>query len=640
MMPLMNLISIENLSKTLKDTPLFEGVSLGINLHDRIGLIGNNGTGKTTFLRLLTGDLESDTGTLARNRELNISILEQHPVFSEGSTIHETLYDGTSASIKLLNEYRICLDSYQHHGSSGAELAALTEKMDKNHGWEIENTYQSLLTELAISDFSQEVESLSGGMKKKVALARSLASKPNLLILDEPTNHLDIQTIEWLEKFIISSRLGCIVVTHDRYFLDSTCTKIFEIDRKKVFTYEGNYSTFLEKKEQRIAEEQAGQNKIEAVLRVELEWLKRGPKARAGKDRGRKQRIQDLMDNRISKELEQAEFSSSHRRLGKKVLELHAIEKSYGSLRVINPFTYKFKQGERIGLIGINGSGKTTFLDIITESIQADSGTIDKGINTEFGYYDQMNRPLKEELTVLEYISNISEQISLQPGQSISATRFLEMFGFNTSFHRITLSRLSGGEKRRLFLISILIKNPNFLILDEPTNNLDIETLRKLEDYLNSFPGCVLIVSHDRAFLDRTTDFLFIFDRSGAIKGYAGNYSEYRQDYGFQQEIPVNPGNSPKTTSVPSPIPSPVSTGKQRLEKKRKLTFKERQEFNTILEDIDALEEEKSSLEESFTNTTIQPDRLEANSKRYTEVVHLIEEKSARWEHLAEIDEG
>jgi len=639
MMPLMNLISIENLSKTLKDSALFEGVSLGINLHDRIGLIGNNGTGKTTFLRLLTGDLESDTGTLARNRELKISILEQHPVFAEGSTIQDALYAGTSVSIKLLNEYRACLDSYQHHGSSGAELAALTERMDKNHGWEIENTYQSLLTELDITDFTQKIDALSGGMKKKVALARSLASQPNLLILDEPTNHLDIQTIEWLEKFIISSRLGCIVVTHDRYFLDSTCTKIFEIDRQKIFTYEGSYTTFLEKKEQRIAEEQAGQNKIEAVLRVELEWLKRGPKARAGKDRGRKQRIQDLMDNRISKELEQSEFSSSHRRLGKKVLELTALKKSYGVNRVINPFTYSFKQGERIGLIGANGSGKTTFLDMITESIPADSGKIDKGINTEFGYYDQMNRPLKEDFTVLEYISNISEQISLKPGQSISAARFLEMFGFNTSFHRITLSRLSGGEKRRLFLISILIKNPNFLILDEPTNDLDIETLRKLEDYLNSFPGCVLIVSHDRAFLDRTTDFLFIFDGSGSIKGYAGIYSEYRQDYGFQQDNPNGSGNPVKSVSASSSVPAPPALKRQRLEKKRKLTFKERQEFDTLLEIIDALEDEKTALEESFSNTSIQPNQLEINNRRYPEVIALIEEKSARWEHLAEIDE-
>lgn len=631
----MNLISIENLAKTLKDSPLFEQVSLGIDLHDRIGLIGNNGTGKTTFLRLLAGDLEPDEGTIARNRELKISILEQHPQFTTGSNILDALYTGTSESIRLLNAYRTCLESYQHHESSGKKLAELTEMMDKAHGWEIENTYQSLLTELDVTDFKQQIDQLSGGIKKKAALARSLASQPNLLILDEPTNHLDIQTIEWLEKYIITSRLGCIVVTHDRYFLDSTCTKIFEIDRKKIFTYEGSYTTFLEKKEQRIEAEKAGQNKIEAILRVELEWLKRGPRARTGKDRGRKQRIQDLMDSRISRELEQSEFSSSHRRLGKKVLELTSIEKSYDGKKIIQPFTYSFKQGERIGLIGPNGSGKTTFLDMITESISIDNGKIDKGINTVFSYYDQLNRPLTEELTVLEYISNISEQIAFEPGRTISAARFLEMFGFTASFHRITISRLSGGEKRRLFLISILIKNPNFLVLDEPTNDLDIETLRRFEDYLISFPGCVLVVSHDRAFLDRITDYLFIFDGSGSIKGYAGIYSEYRQDYGFLNDNSLNQDSSSKT--IPA---AEITPRKRRLEKKRKLSFNEKQEFDTILDTIDSLEEEKSSLENSFSNSAVQPEKLAENSRRYSEILKLIEDKAARWEYLAEIDEG
>ncbi len=638
MMPVMNLISIENVSKTLKDTPLFENVSLGINLHDRIGLIGSNGSGKTTFLKLLTGDLQSDTGTIALNRELKISILEQQPLFAPGSTVTDALYSGNADSIRLLNDYRGCLASIHQHNPDHSEsrLAELTEKMDRYHGWEIENTYQSLLTELGLTDFPMKIDQLSGGMKKKVALARSLASQPNLLILDEPTNHLDIQTIEWLEKYILTSRLGCIVVTHDRYFLDSACTKIFEIDRQRLFTYEGNYSTFLERKEQRTEEEKAGQERVEAVLRVELEWLKRGPKARAGKDRGRKQRIQDLMDTRIRKQLEVSEFSSSHRRLGKKVLELKAVEKSYDRRSIINPFTYSFKQGERIGLIGANGSGKTTFLDLITEQIPMDGGKIDKGVNTEFGYYDQLNRPLKDDLMVLEYISSMHENISLGPGRIVSAARFLEMFGFDVSYHRIPIARLSGGEKRRLFLISILIQNPNFLILDEPTNDLDIDTLRKLEDYLNSFPGCVLIVSHDRAFLDRTTDYLFIFDGSGAIKGYAGVYSEYREDYRLQLAAAAEPPPSKAASSAAS---NPAEN-QQIQGRKKKLTFKERLEFDTLLEIIDALEEEKASLEESFSASSLQPEKLEDNHRRYREVLQEIEEKSVRWEYLAEIDEG
>ncbi len=640
MMPVMNLISIENVSKTLKDTPLFENVSLGINLHDRIGLIGNNGSGKTTFLKLLTGDLQSDTGTIALNRELKISTLEQQPLFAPGSTVADALYSGNTDSIRMLNDYRTCLAAIHQNRPEHSEkrLAELTEKMDRNHGWEIENTYQSLLTELGLTDILVKIDQLSGGMKKKVALARSLASRPNLLILDEPTNHLDIQTIEWLEKYILTSpsRLGCIVVTHDRYFLDSACTKIFEIDRQRIFTYEGNYSTFLERKEQRAEEEIAGQERVEAVLRVELEWLKRGPKARAGKDRGRKQRIQDLMDTRIRKQLEISEFSSSHRRLGKKVLELKAVEKSYGGRCIIKPFTYSFKQGERIGLIGPNGSGKTTFLDLVTEQIPMDGGKIDKGVNTEFGYYDQLNRPLKDDLMVLEYISGMHENISLGPGRIVSAARFLEMFGFDVSYHRIPIARLSGGEKRRLFLISILIQNPNFLILDEPTNDLDIDTLRKLEDYLNSFPGCVLIVSHDRAFLDRTTDYLFIFDGSGVIKGYAGAYSEYREDYRLQQAAASVPSPS-RTASTAASNPSEA---RQILGRKKKLTFKERLEFDTLLEIIDALEEEKASLEESFSAFSLQPEKLEDNHRRYREVLQEIEEKSVRWEYLAEIDEG
>ncbi len=622
---------MENVSKTLKDHPLFEDISLGIDLHDRIGLIGGNGTGKTTFLKLLTGVLEPDTGNIAVNRELKISILEQHPYFTAGVTVKQSLYDGTSDAVKLLNAYRECLDSYQHHGSSGGRLAELTEEMDKHHIWELENTFYSLLSELDVPDLEIKVDQLSGGLKKKVALARVLASQPNLLILDEPTNHLDIQTIEWLEKYIVTSRLGCIVVTHDRYFLDSTCTKIFEIDRNRMFTYEGNYSTYLEKKEQRIAEEQAGQNKVEAVLRVELEWLKRGPKARTGKDKGRKQRIQDLMDTRVSKQIEMSEFSSSHRRLGRKVLEMKAVEKSYSGIPVIKPFSYKFKHGERIGLIGANGSGKTTFFNLIAGTTDLDSGTIDMGINTEIGYYDQLSSALQDDVTVLEYISSRGEQIAVGPGRMVSAARFLEMFGFDVSYHRISVSRLSGGEKRRLLLISILIHNPNFLILDEPTNDLDIETLRKLEDYLDTFPGCVLIASHDRAFLDRTTDYLFIFDATGAIRGYAGIYSEYRQDYGFEQGKRSTDG-SVSGTAVPDTAP-------RRQGNKRKLTFKEKQEFDTLLEVIDSLEAEKAELEEGFLQPTRQPEHMEEQSKRYSEVLKLIEETSARWEYLAEIDE-
>ena len=617
----MNLISIEDVSKQLKDEPLFEQVSLGINDHDRIGLLGANGAGKSTFLNLVTGMLEPDSGTIAKNRELRLSMLEQSPLFSPGISVQQALYEGNSDMIRLLNAYRQCLAELGE--GSSALLEDLTERMDRYHGWDIEHSYLSLLNELGIDDPSLPVDELSGGMKKKAALARALASQPNLLILDEPTNHLDIGAVEWLEQYILSSRLACVVVTHDRYFLDAACTRIFEIDRQRIHSYEGNYAAYLDQKQQRRAQEAAGQSKINAILKDELQWLSRGPRARTGKDKGRKQRIQDLMDAQVSQEQEAADFSSSRRRLGKKVLEIKKASVSYSGNQVIRPFTFSFRRGQRIGLIGPNGSGKSTFLNMITQSVELESGEIELGVHTHFGYYDQMNHALPEEKEVLEFISDRREEVTIAPGQRVSAARFLETFGFDVSYHRIDISRLSGGEKRRLLLIATLMEHPNFLLLDEPTNDLDIQTMRKLEEYIDRFEGCLLIVSHDRAFLDRCTDYLLIFDSTGSIKGYAGQYSDYKQDL-EQQKSSKPAGNAP-------------SPAKQRSTDKKKLTFKERREFDRLLEEIDVLESEKEQLEEQFLQPT---EDLEIMTKRYETVLKLIEQKSHRWEHLAQIDEG
>ena len=617
----MNLISIDDVSKQLKEEPLFEQVSLGISEQDRIGLLGANGSGKSTFLNLITGLLEPDSGTISKNRELRLSMLDQSPRFGSGISVRQSLYEGNSCMIQLLNTYRQCLEELGDKASS--RLEELTEQMDRYHGWDIEHSYISLLTELGIYDTDQSVDQLSGGMRKKAALARVLATQPNLLILDEPTNHLDIATVEWLEQYILSSRLACIVVTHDRYFLDAACTRIFEIDRRKIYTYEGNYAAYLDQKQQRSAREAAGQSRISAILRDEMQWLMRGPRARTGKDRGRKKRIQNLMDMRTAGEQESADFSSSHRRLGKKVLEIKKASVSFSGQQVIRPFTFSFRRGQRIGLIGPNGSGKSTFLNMITGSVKLDSGEIDVGVNTHFGYYDQMNHALPEEKEVLEFITDCREQVTLAPGQQVSAAKFLENFGFDVYFHRIAISRLSGGEKRRLLLIATLMEHPNFLLLDEPTNDFDLKTMLKLEEYIERFEGCLLIVSHDRAFLDRCTDYLFIFDGTGSIKGFAGQYSEYRQELDQQ-----------KSSRTAGDAPSPV---KQKTRENRKLTYKERQEFEGLLDEIDQLEAEKAYLEKQFLQRT---DALEAQSRRYEEVLHLIEEKSRRWEHLAHIDEG
>lgn len=694
----MNLISIENLSKTVKDEPLFEGVTIGIDEGARIGFLGANGTGKSTFLRLITGEMEADSGSISRNRSLRLSMLEQVPSFTPGTSIRSYLYEDPSPKVQLLNRYRRCLENFKdesahnkkHSEISKKELELLSEQMELEGGWELEHNYLSFLSELKLNDPEQPMDQLSGGMRKKAALARALASEPNLLILDEPTNHLDIETIEWLERYLSRSgakgagsssgsvnSMGLIMVSHDRYILDAVCTHIFELDKQNIYSYVGNYSSFLEQRERRIAEMQKQQERIETILRRELEWLKQGPKARTSKDKGRKMRLQDLMEQRADAAEDSRDFTSSHRRLGKKVLELHEISKSYNAVPVVRPFGYTFKRGERIGIIGPNGSGKTTFLDMITGTVKPDSGSIDLGVNTVFGYFDQLSRPLQkdDEKTVLEYIEDFAERVKLggANGQAksesdLSAAQFLELFSFPASMHRLPLKRLSGGEKRRLHLISILIRSPNFLLLDEPTNDLDLDTLRRLEDYILNFTGCVLIISHDRAFLDRTTDYLFVFgdasapDERGLIRGFTGNYSEYRQAFPASSKKEssgstdgtsadkrpgggkgASGGRGGSTDTASSAGRSMDRSSEKSAERKRrektKLTFKEQREYEAIMTEIEALEAEKEQVEQSFSDPSADPESLPQRTARYAEIQQLLDEKIERWEYLASFAE-
>ncbi len=622
----MNVVSADNICKRVKERPLFKNVSLGITEGEKIGFIGTNGSGKSTFLNIIAGTVTPDEGKISRRNGTNISILEQTPFIEDNTTLKEFLFLDKNPGIVLAKEYYQFLETYTHTPHEEKLLGLLQSRMDKANAWDIETTYFSLLKEFKLPRADTEMKSLSGGMRKKASLARALAPRPNLLLLDEPTNHLDIDVIEWLEKYLREDIPGFIMITHDRYFLDRVCTHIMEIDREGIFKYEGNYSTFLKRKEERLTIRKNEQLKIETVLRRELEWLKRGPRARTGKDKKRKKNIENLMKARVEEDGESNDFSSSNRRLGKKILELKNVSLSLGGKRILLPFSYSFKKGERIGLIGPNGSGKSSFLNITASRIPPDSGEIDQGINTEIGYYDQLSSPLKGNETPLEFIEKTAERIKLSDGSDVSASGFLELFGIPVSIQRNCISTLSGGEKRRLYLISILAGNPNFLLMDEPTNDLDIETMKKLEDYITGFQGTALIVSHDRAFLDRTCDYLFIFRGDGSINGFFGDYSLYRQ---ISKDETSGKKEQPASFSREKTKDKPAN-------KEKPLSFKEKKEFETLMEEIEILEEKKKLLEKSFTDPDLSHLEIAEKGKEYDEISNLIDRKTSRWEELAD----
>jgi ABC transport system ATP-binding/permease protein len=596
----MNVLSLTDVSVTLADAPLFEQVTLGIDAGEKIGFVGRNGSGKSTFLKVIAGELEPDRGSVARNRRLTLSTVEQRPLFAPGTKVSEFLFQGR-----------------EKHLSAGTE-----------EGGAVIDSYRSYCRELGLEDQEAPMAALSGGMVRKASLARCLAFGAGFLTLDEPTNHLDLDTIEWLEALLAGAPFGFLLVTHDRYFLDEVCTSIMEIDDRRIYKYEGNYSLYLEKKAERAEIEERAQVRRTSILRGELEWLKRGPRARTGKDKSRKERISDLQDAGVRKDLAMAEFTSSHRRLGKKILELQGVAKSYGGNEVLRPFSYSFRRGERIGVIGPNGSGKTTFLNLIAGRASPDAGTAVKGETVVYGYFDQTGSTVDGNLTVIDYIKEHAEQVKLASGVTVSAEQFLERFLFPREMQSQALQRLSGGELRRLTLVRLLAAAPNFLLLDEPTNDLDLDTIRLLEEYLADFTGCILLVSHDRALLDRLTDYLFIFDGRGGIRGFTGNYEDYRA---LQLEEQAAAGGG-------RPAADPAASDQQRRagrEKKATLTFKERQEYVQLLPGIEALEKEQKELEASFQGPAPDPAEAQRRHKRYQEVGTLLEQLLARWEELA-----
>jgi len=587
----MNIISLAGVGKTLGDAPLFEQVTLGIDAGEKIGFIGRNGSGKSTFLRILNGEIEPDTGSVSRNRDLTLSALEQTPQFAPDTTIDGFLGVRAEEDSPILFRFR------------------------------------SYCRELGLPDGAVPMRTLSGGMVRKVSIARCLAFGAGFLTLDEPTNHLDLDMIEWLESLLKKIECGFLLVTHDRYFLDAVCTAILEIDARRVYKYPGNYSEYLARKAERAeAQERAEQRRV-SILRVELDWLKRGPRARTGKDKGRKDRIQNLLDAGMRKENGFQQFSSTHRRLGKKVLELQGIGKSFGGKEVIRPFTYSFRRGERIGIIGPNGSGKTTFLNLVSQELVPDAGTVIKGETTVFASFSQRGGFSNGKLSVLDYVKELGERVPVEHGGSVSAEQFLEQFLFPREMQALPLERLSGGEFRRLYFVRLLVTAPNFLLLDEPTNDLDLDTIRLLENYLLDFPGCMMIVSHDRAMLDRLTDYLFIFDGDGGIRGFTGNYEEYR-DARAEKDAQARAGERALMDRAAGPRPV--------RQEKSTLSFKERQEYTALLEEITSLEGEQRELESEFQKPVQDAAAVGPRHNRYKEVLALLDAKMTRWQELAE----
>ena len=611
----MNLIALDRVSVTLGEAPLFEGATLGIDSGDRIGFVGRNGRGKSTFLRILAGSLEPDTGAVARRRALTVSLLEQRPSFELGETLADFLRKGRP-----------------DHGVSGAGVSP----EDADALASIERAQVALCTELGLEDRGALMEEMSGGMVKKAAIARALAPSADLLLLDEPTNHLDIDAIEWLERRLLQYRGAFVLVTHDRWFLDDVCGFIMEIDRAAIYKYPGNYSEYLKRRIARAAALEKAESRRLVFLERELAWLNRGARARATKSERRKDDIRSLQDSALVREEGMEGFTTSAPRLGKKILVLDQASKAYDGRQVLRPLSREFKAGERLGVIGPNGSGKTTLLDLISGKIEPDSGRIVRGENTRFAYFDQTASSVDKGKTLVGYVRDKAERIHMADGSELTPEQLLERFLFPRAMHELRLSRLSGGELRRAQLVRLLAESPNFLLLDEPTNDLDIDTIELLEDFLADFPGCVVAVSHDRAFLDRLADSVLALDGSGSAREYVGRYAEYRaeprEEYREGSEVD---GAARAAKVSPRSGGAEVAGRATRAESRRAgLSFAEKRELASLIEEISGLEDEKARLEEHFVGAGAGRDGG-TSSRRYAEVVAGIESKTSRWEELA-----
>lgn len=633
---MLSYLQIEHLTKSFGDLLLFQDISFGISEKQRVALIAKNGTGKTTLLNIIAGIEDYDSGTISFRRDLRVSYLEQTPDFPKELSVIDACLQSDNEVVRTIAAYEHCMLSDNHD-----LLPEIMNRMDLHNAWDYEARIKQVLGKLKITNFEQRIGELSGGQLKRVALANVLIGEPDLLILDEPTNHLDLEMVEWLEDFLKRSSMALLMVTHDRYFLDRVCTDILELDQQQLFQYSGNYSYYLEKRQDRLEAFNAETERANNLYRKELDWMRRQPQARATKAKSRIDRFYDIEDRakqKLNQDKVQLDVKASY--LGSKIFEAKYISKSYGDFKILDQFYYNFARYEKMGIIGKNGTGKTTFLKMLLGEVKPDNGSFDIGETVVFGYYSQDGLAFDEQMKVIDVVRDIAEEVNLGNGKKMSASQFLQHFLFTPETQYNYVYKLSGGEKRRLHLCTVLMRNPNFLVLDEPTNDLDIVTLNILEEYLQSFKGCVIVVSHDRYFMDKVVDHLLVFKGNAEIKDFPGNYTDFREwELVSGERKTESDGRSVengkrKTESVGQ---NDAKENKNNVSAKRKLSFKEKQEFEVLEREIPELEGEKAKIEEAMSSGALSNDEIVKASERFSVLLELIDEKTMRWLELSEI---
>ncbi|MCU4188561.1 ABC-F family ATP-binding cassette domain-containing protein [Flavobacterium sp. HXWNR29] len=616
----MNYLSVENISKSYGERILFKDVSFGINKDQKIAFIAKNGSGKTTIMNMINGLDEPDTGQVVIRKEINMAFLSQNNNLQDELTIEENIFASDNEILKVIERYEKALENPNDEEAYQRAF----DDMDRHNAWDFETQFKQILFKLKLEDLKMKVKNMSGGQKKRLSLAIILISKPDLLILDEPTNHLDLEMIEWLEDYFAKENITLFMVTHDRFFLERVCNEIIELDNGKIYQYKGNYSYYLEKKEERLASENASIDKAQNLFVKELAWMRRQPKARTTKSKSRQDDFYVIKEKAESRRKENVvELEINMERMGSKIIEMVKLNKDFPDRTILKDFSYSFQRGERIGIIGKNGTGKSTFLNILTQTIQPDSGKVIIGDTIKIGYYTQSGINPKPGQKVIDIIKEYGEYIPLTKGKIISASQLLERFLFDAKKQYDFVEKLSGGELKRLYLCTVLIQNPNFLILDEPTNDLDIVTLNVLESFLLDYPGCLLVVSHDRYFMDKIVDHLFVFRGEGEIEDFPGNYSDFRS---YEDSAEPKNLNSVSTEKVSWKEKNTASAG---------LNFNEQKEFNKLEREIKDLEYNKKQIEQEFADGKVSDDKIEAKANELQKIIQSLEEKEERWFELS-----